>query len=109
MLVNPGTRGGAGLSLATTDAAATMGLQLPILEVRAPRDFEPAFAKLAELEAHALLLSTDPVFTEPRGELVALTAHHAVPASYAWREFVDAGGLISYGASIAGAYRQAGI
>jgi len=109
MLVNPGTRGNAGLTEAAKDAAATMGLQLPVLEARAPRDFEPAFSKLVELEAGALLVSTDPMFTERRGELVALAARHAVAASYAWREFVVAGGLISYGASIAGAYRQAGV
>ena len=91
------------------DAAAKLGVQLPVLEVRAPRDFEPAFAKLVELPAGALLVSTNPMFTAHRGELVALASRYAVPASYAWREFVVAGGLISYGASIAGAYRQAGV
>ena len=92
-----------------TDAAAKMGVQLRILETRTERDFEPAFAKLAQLRAGALLVSTDPLFTERRDVLVALAARYAVPASYAWREFVVAGGLISYGASLAGAWRQAGI
>jgi putative tryptophan/tyrosine transport system substrate-binding protein len=94
---------------AVTDAAAKMGLQLRILETRTERDFAPAFAKLAQLRAGALLVSTDPLFTEHRDELVALAARYAIPASYAWREFVVAGGLISYGASLAGAWRQAGI
>jgi putative ABC transport system substrate-binding protein len=79
------------------------------LEARVARDFAPAFAELAELRADALLVSTDPLSTERRDELVALAARYAVPASYAWREFVAAGGLISYGASIADAYRQAGV
>jgi putative ABC transport system substrate-binding protein len=101
--------GNAGFIEAAKDAAAKLGVQLPVLEVRAPRDFEPAFAKLVELPAGALLVSTNPMFTAHRGELVALASRYAVPASYAWREFVVAGGLISYGVSIAGAYRQAGL
>jgi putative ABC transport system substrate-binding protein len=86
-----------------------MGVQLRILETRTERDFEPAFAKLAQLRAGALLVSTDPLFTERRDVLVALAARYAVPASYAWREFVVAGGLISYGASLTAAWRQGGI
>jgi putative ABC transport system substrate-binding protein len=109
ILVNPGTRGYGGFTAAAQDAAATLGVELSVLEAHAPGDFEPDFAKLADLKAGALLVSTDPLFTEHRDELVALAARYAVPASYAWREFVVAGGLISYGASIAGAYRQAGV
>jgi len=108
MLVNPGTTG-TGLTAAVKDAAAKLGLELPLIEARAAGDFEAAFAKVAELHAGALLVSTDPVFTERRDELVGLAARYAVPASYAWREFVVAGGLVSYGASIAGVYRQAGV
>jgi putative ABC transport system substrate-binding protein len=109
MPVNPSTRGSAVFIASAKDAALTIGLQLPVLEARTAGDFEPAFAKLVELRAGALLVSTDPLFTERREALVALAAHHAVPASYAWRQFVVAGGLVSYGASIAGAYRQAGV
>jgi putative ABC transport system substrate-binding protein len=109
-LVNPSTPGEVESFIAAVrDAAAKMGLQLRILETRTERDFEPAFAKLAQLRAGALLVSTDPLFTERRDVLVALAARYAVPASYAWREFVVAGGLISYGASLAAAWRQAGI
>ena len=109
MLVNPSTRGSAQVIAAVKDAASQLGLQLPVLEARAASDFEAAFARVAELHAGALLVSTDPLFTERRDELVGLAARYAVPASYAWREFVAAGGLISYGASITGAYRQAGV
>ena len=86
-----------------------MGLQLPIIEAKAARDFEPAFARVAELGAGALLVGLSPLFTEHREQLVALAARYAIPASYEWREFVAAGGLISYGSSIAEAYRQAGL
>jgi putative ABC transport system substrate-binding protein len=110
MLVNPSTRAFVEYFVpAVADAAAKMGVQLRLLETRTERDFEPAFAKLAQLRAGALLVSTDPLFTDRRNEWVALAARYAVPASYAWREFVVAGGLISYGASLAGAWRQAGI
>jgi putative ABC transport system substrate-binding protein len=109
MLVNPNTRGGASFIAPVKEAAAEMGLQLELLEARSDRDFAPAFANLAELRADGLLVSTDPLFTERRDELVGLAAHYAIPASYAWREFVISGGLMSYGASIADAYRQAGI
>ena len=108
MLVNP-TAAAEFFTAAAKEAAVTMGLQLPIVEARAARDFEPAFARVAELGAGALLVSTNPLFTEHREQLVALAARYAVAASYAWREFVAAGGLISYGGSIAGAYRQAGL
>jgi putative ABC transport system substrate-binding protein len=109
MLVNPNYRLFPDIFTAAREAAVTMGLQLPIIEAKTARDFEPAFARIAELGAGALLVSTNPLFTEHREQLVALAAHYAVPASYEWREYVAVGGLISYGASIAGVYRQAGL
>jgi putative ABC transport system substrate-binding protein len=109
MLVNPNERPLTDMFTATKEAAVRMGLQLPIIEAKAARDFEPAFARVAELGAGALLVTTSPLFTDHREQLVTLAARYAVPASYAWREFVAAGGLISYGASITGVYRQAGL
>jgi hypothetical protein len=58
--------------------------------------------------ADALLVTSNSLFTDRRVEIVALAARHALPAAYAWREFVEAGGLISYGPNIAWAYRQIG-
>jgi len=90
-------------------AADGMGLTLEIVSTRAETEFEAAFAKIAALKAAALLVTTDPLFTGGRDRLVALARQYAVPASYPWREFVLAGGLISYGPSLSEAYRQVGI
>jgi len=72
-------------------------------------EFEPAFASLVHLKADALIVGTDPYFTSRRERIAALASHYAVPATYEWREFVTAGGLISYGASLTPLYREAGI
>jgi len=59
--------------------------------------------------ASALLVSADPFFTLRRAELVALAARHALPAMYPWREYVEAGGLLSYGTELTRAYHQIGV
>jgi putative ABC transport system substrate-binding protein len=68
-----------------------------------------AFATIAQSGAGAMLVSGGPFFTSQRRTLVDLAARHRIPAIYDLMEFVQAGGLISYSASIAGAYRQAGV
>jgi putative tryptophan/tyrosine transport system substrate-binding protein len=90
-------------------AADGMGLALEIVSTRGESEFEPAFAKIAAVKADTLLVTTDPLFTSRPGRLVALAARYAIPASYPWREFAFAGGLLSYGPSLSEAYRQAGI
>ena len=83
-------------------------MQLPIVKAGAEGDFEGAFASLRQLDAGALLVSADPYFNARREQLVVLAARHAVPAIYEWREFIEAGGLVSYGTSLPGMYRQVG-
>jgi len=83
-------------------------VQLHIVEASSEGDFETAFASLAPLHAGALVVGADPFFNARRSQIVALAAQHSLPTIYEWREFVDAGGLISYGTSLAGVYRQIG-
>ena len=72
-------------------------------------EFDGAFTSIVGRGAKALLVGTGPFLTSNRERVVGLAARHAIPAIYAVREFVVVGGLLSYGASIAEAYRQAGI
>jgi ABC-type uncharacterized transport system substrate-binding protein len=90
-------------------AAQAVGQQLIILDVSNDRDIETAFTTIVQRGAGALLVGTGAFLNSHRERLVVLAAHHGLPASYGWREAVVAGGLMSYGASITDAYRQAGI
>jgi putative ABC transport system substrate-binding protein len=89
-------------------AAASLSLDLHVLEASNERDFEFVFAKLAELRAGALMIGPDPYFTSRSEQLAGLTLRHGIPASYQFREFTAAGGLMSYGGSISDGYRVAG-
>jgi putative tryptophan/tyrosine transport system substrate-binding protein len=110
MLVNP-TNPTAEIQTRELQAAArTLGLQLHVLHASAEDDFDRVFASLAGLGAGGLVIgSADPFLTSRSGQLAALTVRHAVPAVYQYREFVAAGGLMSYGGSIADTYRLAGV
>ena len=91
------------------DASRALGQQVSILSASTERDIDKAFAIVTESRAGALLVGSDPFFNNERDQIVALAARHAIPAIYEGREFVMAGGLASYGTSLADAYRQAGI
>ena len=91
------------------EATTAKGLQLQILKAGAESEIDAAFATLVQFHADALVVGADPFFYSQREQLAALAARHAVPTMYEWREFVDAGGLISYGTSLAGAWRQVGM
>jgi putative ABC transport system substrate-binding protein len=84
-------------------------VQLPILKAATEGEIDTAFAALLQLHAGALVVAADSLFFSRREQVLGLASRRAVPAIYPWRELVAAGGLISYGASIAGLVRQAGI
>jgi putative ABC transport system substrate-binding protein len=90
-------------------AARAIGQRIIVLEASGESDFEPAFTAMVRQRADALLVMADPFFNSRRKQLVALVAQHAVPAVYEWREFAEAGGLMSYGSSITEAQRQIGL
>jgi putative ABC transport system substrate-binding protein len=109
ILVNPKRPTYEAVLKAVETAARAKGRQLLVLDASAERDFEQLFATLAEARAGALVVTSDPLYLDRRERLVALATSHAIPTVYAWREYIAAGGLISYGPSLAGAYRQVGI
>ncbi len=90
-------------------AARTIGVQVHVLDASSARDIDTAFTTLVQHGVRAVIVSGDPFFISQRDQLIALAARHAIPAIYAWREYVAVGGLISYGTSLAGAFRQVGI
>jgi putative tryptophan/tyrosine transport system substrate-binding protein len=89
-------------------AAESFGLQLLVLEVRNASEFEPAFATMIQHKAGALLIGAGAFLFANRDQVVALATRHAIPAMYTGPEPVAAGGLMSYSAGIADAFRQAG-
>jgi putative ABC transport system substrate-binding protein len=90
------------------EAARVKGVQLVVLKAGNESEIDSAFASLARRHTGGLVVAADPFLGGRRDQLVALSARHAVPAIYAWREFAAAGGLISYGSSIPSNFRQAG-
>src|SRR5262245_21866990 len=90
-------------------AAHSLGLQLTVLDGSTEGEIDAAFAGLAQQKVDVLLINTDPFLLGRREQIVQLAAHYNVPAIYFLREFVDAGGLMSYGPKVSNSYRQAGI
>jgi putative ABC transport system substrate-binding protein len=109
LLVNPNNAITERIMRDVREAAAAKGVQLHILKAGTESEIDTAFATLVELHIGALLVSTDPFFNSRREQLVALASRHAVPAIYEWREFAEAGGLISYGPSLTAVNRQVGV
>jgi putative ABC transport system substrate-binding protein len=109
MLVNPASSATAAQVKEAQASARALGQQIHVVDAGSERDFDAAFATLAQLGADALLVAGDALFTGQRERLTMLAARERLPAVYDLREFVVAGGLMSYGGSSADAYRQAGI
>jgi putative tryptophan/tyrosine transport system substrate-binding protein len=91
------------------DAAGRLGVKLHVLNASTESDFEPVFANLAQLHAGGLVIGSSAFFVSRQEQLAALAARYSVPAVFENRQFVVAGGLMSYGGSLPDAYRLAGV
>jgi len=109
MLANPNTTETETERTDVQAAAQAIGMQLIVADVSSDRDIEPALAALVQRGVGALLVGAGGFMTSHRERIVALATRHALPAMYGLREFVAAGGLMSYGTSITDAFRQVGV
>jgi putative ABC transport system substrate-binding protein len=85
-----------------------MGLQIQVFNASNSREIAVAFANIAREQPDALFILDDPLFSLRRVQLVNLASRHVIPATYGSRESAEAGGLMSYGANVSDAWRQAG-
>ena len=108
VLVNPKRPGSEHQTREIQIAARNLGVDVEIIPAGQEPEIDAAFDQISKAGLKALLVSSDPFFVSRREQLIALADRYAIPAFYQWREFVVAGGLMSYGASLADAYRQAG-
>jgi len=109
LLINPNNVTATAARRQLNDATRGIGQDMLVLEASTEGEFEAVFATLAQKRAGALVVSDDALFANRRSVLVALAARHAIPAIYGRRDFAEAGGLISYGASVADQYYQSGV
>jgi putative ABC transport system substrate-binding protein len=110
VLVNPTNPITTEITLKNLEAAArAIGLQTKVLNAGTIREIDAAFATLVSERPDALFVANDPFFVERRVQLAHWATHHKVPATYSGREYVEVGGLISYGANLGDAYRQVGV
>jgi putative ABC transport system substrate-binding protein len=108
VLVNPNNPTAEMSRLEAEEAAAKLGVKLIILTADVEGDFDDAFGKLARERAAALLVTASAFFNSRHQYLPLLAMRHGVPAIYHWRDFAEAGGLMSYGTNLIDAYRQLG-
>jgi putative ABC transport system substrate-binding protein len=109
-LVNPANATLASATLRDAGAAAgALGLQMQFYNASTSREIDAAYATLVGDRPDALFVAPDGFFVTRRVQLIALAARHALPATYPVREYVEAGGLMSYGTSVADTYRQVGV
>jgi putative ABC transport system substrate-binding protein len=108
-LVNPAFEAAGTQTADAQNAARALGLRLLVQNAKTPGEIDAAFAALVEQKAGGLVTISEPFLNSRRDQLVALAARHALPVLYPVRDYVNAGGLISYGTSIIDAYRQVGV
>jgi putative tryptophan/tyrosine transport system substrate-binding protein len=109
LLVNPTNRYTETETQVSQEAAASLGLQLGVLNASTAVEIDAAFEALPQTRADVLLVSADLFLFSRREQIVARAAEHLLPAIYAWQEYATAGGLMSYGPSLFEAYRLVGV
>ena len=109
VLVNPQTPGADAQLSEVHSAAQALSRPAVVLNASSERELEEAFTAVSTMGAKALLVAADPFFNTRREQVIRLAAQHAVPAMYEFREFPVEDGLMSYGTSLADAYRQIGL
>jgi putative tryptophan/tyrosine transport system substrate-binding protein len=108
-LINPNNPAGEIWIRDVMAAADAIGMQIDVVKARDGREIEGAFASLIQNRADALLAPGDSLFFTRRIQLATLASRHLMPSIYSLREHAEAGGLMSYGATLSDAYRQLGI
>jgi putative ABC transport system substrate-binding protein len=108
-LVNPSNPAAHLYAQEASNAAKALGITVRVLNASTESDLDEAFVSLAQSDPGGLVVPAEPFFDSQRDRLVALAARHAIPAIYGLREYVVAGGLMSYGASLPDSYRRAAI
>jgi putative ABC transport system substrate-binding protein len=108
-LLNPSDQMSATESKGAIDAARALGIDLRVLNARSENELDAALTAVAGSSPAVLVVSGEPFFDSQREKIVALCSRHGIAAVYAWREYVLAGGLISYGTDLPDSYRQAAI
>lgn len=109
LLVNPSFALASASIRDAEEAAAQAGVRLVTVRASAEGELAAALAQVVRQRAGAMIVASDPFFNTRRDVLVALAAQHRIPAIYEFREFAEAGGLLSYGANLAEGYRQVGL
>jgi putative ABC transport system substrate-binding protein len=107
-IVNPNNTTIEGQLKDLQDGASALGVQLKIFNGGNAAEIDAAFAEIAQAGVSALVVGSDPIYLDRLDQLVALAALHKISAIHEWRDYVEAGGLMSYGTSLADAYRQVG-
>jgi putative ABC transport system substrate-binding protein len=108
-LVNPTNPSAENYLKGATEGARVRGIDVQVLNASTEHDLDEAFASLEKLGAGGLIVPNEPFFDSQRDRIVALSARYAVPAIYSIREYVVAGGLLSYGASLSDSYHRAAV
>ena len=109
MLINPKFTPASAEAREVQNAARSLGIDINLLNASTESEIDAAFTTIVEQRNGALIIGTDPFLLGQRDQVVRLAARHMIPTMYFLREFVEAGGLMSYGPNIANGYRQAGV